>query len=82
MRRNGWEVHIATMTPGQAGSATLGPDEIAAVRRKEGADAAAVLEGAYSCLEFEDAVAAAEVIDRVLARHCEADAEAPGWLRA
>ena len=29
-----------------------------------------------------DAAAAAEVIDRVLARHCEADAEAPGWLRA
>lgn len=56
LRRNGWEVHIATMTPGQAGSATLGPDEIAAVRRKEGADAAAVLEGAYSCLEFEDAL--------------------------
>ena len=29
----------------------------------------------------EDADAAAGVIDRVLGKHCEADADAPGWLR-
>jgi N-acetylglucosamine malate deacetylase 1 len=56
LRAKGWEVHIATMTPGDCGSETLGPEEISAVRRKEAADAAAVLEGEYHCLECRDGV--------------------------
>ena len=55
LREKGWEVHIATMTPGQAGSATLGPEQIAAIRRQEAAAAAAVIDGRYACLECEDA---------------------------
>ncbi len=50
----GWQIHIATMTPGNCGSAVLGPDEIAAIRRKEGAHAAETLGGTYHCLESED----------------------------
>jgi len=52
--QKGWKIHIATMTPGDCGSAELGPEEISAVRRKEGANSAAVLKGAYHCLESRD----------------------------
>ncbi|NQU40372.1 MAG: PIG-L family deacetylase [Lentisphaerae bacterium] len=54
LRRKGWDVHIATMTPGQCGSGELPPAEIAAIRRKEAAQAAATIDGAYTCLECED----------------------------
>ncbi len=50
----GYEIHIATCTPGDAGSATLGAEEIAAIRREEARAAAAVLGGAYHCLELRD----------------------------
>jgi LmbE family N-acetylglucosaminyl deacetylase len=53
-REHGWRVHVATMTPGDCGSAELAPDEIAAVRRAEGARSAALLGGAYHCLEERD----------------------------
>jgi len=42
------------MTPGQAGSAELGPEEISAVRRIEAANSVALLNGSYYCLESED----------------------------
>lgn len=54
LKKAGWSIHIASMTAGDCGSATLKADEISAVRRKEGADAANVLEGQYHCLECED----------------------------
>src|SRR5947209_4239297 len=50
----GWEVHIASMTPGDCGSAELGPEEISRVRREEARKAAALLGGAYYCLEERD----------------------------
>ncbi len=50
----GWEVHIITATPGDCGSAELGPEEIAAVRREEGKAAAAVIGATYHCLEQRD----------------------------
>jgi N-acetylglucosamine malate deacetylase 1 len=53
-RDHGWEIHVATMTPGDCGSAELGPDEIARVRRAEGHAAAAALGGRYHCLEERD----------------------------
>lgn len=49
-----WKIVIATMTPGQAGSDTVGPDEISTIRRAESAASAAVLNGDYECLENED----------------------------
>ena len=54
LRRAGWDVHIATMTPGDLGSATLSSDEIARVRRSEAAASAALLEASYTCLEYRD----------------------------
>jgi LmbE family N-acetylglucosaminyl deacetylase len=53
-RERGWEVHIASMTAGDCGSTSLPPDEIAAVRRREGAAAAALIGAAYHCLEERD----------------------------
>lgn len=55
LARKGWKIVIATMTPGQAGSAVLGPADISAIRRVEAADSAALLDGDYHCLESEDA---------------------------
>lgn len=51
---SGWEIHIATATPGDCGSATLPADEIAAVRRAEGAAAAKLIGATYHCLEERD----------------------------
>src|SRR5437763_15808493 len=53
-REHGFEVHIASMTPGDCGSADLGPLEIARARRAEGAAAAALLGATYHCLEEHD----------------------------
>jgi LmbE family N-acetylglucosaminyl deacetylase len=55
LRELGWEVHVATMTPGDKGSATLPPAEIAAIRRTEAQRGAeAVGAASYRCLEFAD----------------------------
>jgi LmbE family N-acetylglucosaminyl deacetylase len=53
-RERGWRVHIATMTPGDCGSAELPAEEIARVRRAEGAAAAARIGAEYHCLEERD----------------------------
>ncbi|MCI0462060.1 MAG: PIG-L family deacetylase [Gemmataceae bacterium] len=53
-REHGWQVHIATMTPGDCGSAELPPEGISRVRRAEGARAAAVIGAEYHCLEERD----------------------------
>jgi LmbE family N-acetylglucosaminyl deacetylase len=54
LAEGGVEVHVATMTPGDCGSAELSADEIADVRRSEAARAAALLGAEYRCLEFRD----------------------------
>ncbi len=54
LQRKGWRIEMATMTPGDCGSATLSREEISAVRRKEAAAAAAMLNGRYHCLECDD----------------------------
>jgi LmbE family N-acetylglucosaminyl deacetylase len=50
----GHEITIATFTPGDCGSKQLGPEEIAAVRRQEAANAAALIGARYFCLEMRD----------------------------
>lgn len=52
--KNGWEVHIATMTPGDCGSAEYGREEISRIRRSEAAKSAKILDGEYHCLECDD----------------------------
>ena len=53
-REHGWDVHIATMTPGDCGSVEHGPEAISRLRRAEGAAAAAILGATYHCLEERD----------------------------
>jgi LmbE family N-acetylglucosaminyl deacetylase len=54
LRSRGCEVVVATMTAGDKGSAELGPDEIASVRRDEAARSARLLGAEYICLGFRD----------------------------
>jgi LmbE family N-acetylglucosaminyl deacetylase len=53
-QEHGWQVHIASMTPGDCGSAKHGPEDIARIRRAEGTHSAALLGGMYHCLEERD----------------------------
>jgi LmbE family N-acetylglucosaminyl deacetylase len=53
-REKNWQVHIASMTAGDCGSAQYGPEEISRIRKKEGADAAALIGATYHCLEEHD----------------------------
>src|SRR3954471_22534068 len=53
-QEHGWHVHIASMTPGDCGSAELGPTEISNLRRAEGAGPASLVGGRYHCLEERD----------------------------
>jgi LmbE family N-acetylglucosaminyl deacetylase len=50
----GWEGHMASMTPGDCGSAELPAEEISRIRRAEGAKAAALIGATYHCLEERD----------------------------
>jgi LmbE family N-acetylglucosaminyl deacetylase len=50
----GHDLTMVTFTPGDCGSSTLGPEEIATVRRKEAAAAAALVGARYLCLEMRD----------------------------
>lgn len=51
---HGWAVHVATMTPGDCGSAEHEPDDIARIRRGEGKAAAEAIGGVYHCVEERD----------------------------
>ncbi len=53
-KERGWSIHIATMTPGDCGSAEHTPEEIANIRRGEGAAAAEAIGAVYHCLEERD----------------------------
>lgn len=54
LQRHGYEIAVATMTPGDCGSAELPPEEIATLRREEAKAAAALLNARYYCLEERD----------------------------
>ncbi len=54
VREHGWQADIASMTPGDCGSAELSAEEIITIRREEGRCAAAVLGATYHCLEERD----------------------------
>ncbi len=53
-KEHGWTIHVATMTPGDCGSAEHTPDEIARIRRAEGKAAAEAIGATYTCLEERD----------------------------
>jgi LmbE family N-acetylglucosaminyl deacetylase len=53
-REHGLELHIASMTPGDCGSAELPAEEISRIRRAEGAAAAAIAGARYHCVDERD----------------------------
>jgi LmbE family N-acetylglucosaminyl deacetylase len=50
----GWDVHIATATPGDCGSATEDAFSISAIRTREAAAAARLIGATYHCLDEKD----------------------------
>jgi LmbE family N-acetylglucosaminyl deacetylase len=50
----GWNIHIATMAPGDKGTAEHSREEISVIRTAEAAKAVEMLDGTYHCLWFED----------------------------
>ena len=54
LRQKDWQIHIATMTPGDCGTVEYSREEISQIRKGEAARAAAVLNGQYHCLECDD----------------------------
>jgi LmbE family N-acetylglucosaminyl deacetylase len=54
LRAAGWDVHMATMTAGDLGSATLPAAAISRIRRKEAAASARLLGAGYTCLGIPD----------------------------
>ncbi|UCD48715.1 MAG: PIG-L family deacetylase, partial [Phycisphaerales bacterium] len=54
LRARGWQIHIATMTPGDCGTIEYTREEISRIRKAEAAKAVALLDGTYHCLECDD----------------------------
>src|SRR6185312_4710550 len=54
LREAGHGVTIATMTPGDCGSAVHDAETIASIRREEARSSAALIDADYHCLEFRD----------------------------
>lgn len=54
LHQRGWQVHIATMTPGDAGTVEYSREEISRIRKAEATRGAALLDGTYHCLECDD----------------------------
>jgi LmbE family N-acetylglucosaminyl deacetylase len=54
LHAKGWNIECTTMTPGDCGSATRNRADISAIRKKEAASSAALLNGNYRCLECDD----------------------------
>jgi N-acetylglucosamine malate deacetylase 1 len=54
LKERGCQITIATMTPGDCGSAEMNAEKIAEVRRAEAKRSADILGADYHCLEFRD----------------------------
>ncbi len=54
LKDSGWEIQMATMTPGDGGTIKLSRAEISLIRKNEATRSAALLNGRYHCLECED----------------------------
>ena len=54
MKKAGWTVHIATMTPGDKGTVEHTREEISRIRKAEAGESVKLIGGTYNCLGFED----------------------------
>jgi len=54
LKKAGWAIHIATMTPGDKGTAVYSREEISEIRKSEASRSAGILGAEYYCLGFED----------------------------
>jgi len=54
LKNAGWKVHIATLAPGDKGTAEYNREDITRIRKAEAAEAAKLLDADYHCLDFED----------------------------
>ena len=54
LKEQGWEVHIATCTPGDCGTMTQTPWDISSVRTKEAKASADMLGATYHCIDERD----------------------------
>ena len=54
LHQKGWQIHVATMTPGDCGTIEYSREEISQIRKGETSRAAAILNGQYHCLECDD----------------------------
>ena len=54
LHERGWQVHIATMAPGDCGTVQYSREEISRIRKGEAAAGVALLDGHYHCLECGD----------------------------
>ena len=50
----GWEIHIATATPGDCGTMTQTPWDIASTRTREARTAASIINATYHCIDERD----------------------------
>jgi len=53
--KKGWQIHIATITPGDCGTVEYSRQQISRIRKAEAAKSASILDGSYHCLECNDA---------------------------
>ena len=56
LHERGWQIHIATVTPGDCGTIEYSREEISRIRKAEAARSVALLNGTYHCLECDDAL--------------------------
>jgi len=54
LKKQNWKIEIATMTPGDCGSATLNREEISKIRKSEAAASAKIIDANYRCMENDD----------------------------
>ncbi len=54
LQKHGWSIHMATMTPGDKGSAELTREQISKIRKNEAAKSAQIIKAKYTCLELDD----------------------------
>lgn len=54
LKKAGWSIHIASMTPGDKGTIEYSREEISRIRKSEASESAKLIDAAYHCLEFED----------------------------